>query len=85
LDNVYAFNRGDLYVGLTNKNDAINLNTGAPWANGTEVCNIFNTSDCQTIHNSQFNLVLNNGETKIFLPKTSSFFTESAEPTFVQA
>ena len=46
LDNLYAFSRGDLLVGLTNRNDAINVNLGSPWPANTQVCNIFNASDC---------------------------------------
>ena len=76
LDNVYAFSRGDFFVGLTN-GGSVNVQPNAPWANGTVVCNIFYpTQDCQTIQNGKLNLVLNNGEAKIFIPKNSAYFED---------
>lgn len=75
LDNLYAFSRGDLLVGLTNRNDTVNVHLGSPWPDNTEVCNIFNATDCQTIKSGSFNLILTNGETKMYLPKSSTFWS----------
>jgi hypothetical protein len=73
---------------VTNKNDEVNVWPAAPWSDGTQVCNIFYPdSDCQTVQGGKFNLNMKNGEVKMFLPKSSSFFKteEEAKPEFVQA
>ena len=44
--------------------------TYLPYDDGTEVCNIFwPDSDCQTIENGSMEVYLQNGESKIWLPK----------------
>lgn len=44
------------------------------YSEGTVLCNIFNSGDCVTIYGNTLPLVLNNGEVKIYVSKTSSFF-----------
>lgn len=47
-----------------------------PYAVGTEVCNIFwPDDDCQTVSESGIQAHLQGGESKIFLPKTSPYFS----------
>jgi len=80
LDNVYAFNRGDMLVALTNHNDQAQFSPEAPWSEGTQVCNIFYPdSDCQSVQGGKINITLMNGESKIYVPKGSSFFDEETE------
>lgn len=74
LDNLYCYSRGDMFVALTNKNDQVNIQSQVPWNEGTQVCNIFNTSDCQNVQGGKINISLNNGEQKIFIPSSSSHF-----------
>lgn len=52
-------------------------NTG--FSEGQTVCNIFFPTDCVVVKNGKLPIYLNYGETKIFVPKTSSLFTESEE------
>jgi len=76
---VYAYNRGDLFVGLTNRNERVEVWPFSPWKDGTKVCNIFYPKDdCQTIQGGKMQLVLLNGEVKIFLPDYSSFFKDES-------
>lgn len=47
MDNFYAFSRGEFFVALTNShNDQQYTVPNVPFTDGTNVCNIFNTSDC---------------------------------------
>jgi len=71
-DSFYAFSRGDMLVALTNSHDQQQIAIpNTPWSDGTTVCNIFNDSDCQTISNKTINVTLDNGENKIYVPKSS--------------
>lgn len=46
---------------------------------GETVCNIFfPTTDCQVVQGGKINVYLMNGESKIYLPKTSSYFQSDA-------
>jgi len=80
LDNFYAFSRGDFLVALTNSHDDQSVTIpNAPFDDGTEVCNIFYAdSDCQTIKGGNLSVYLKGGESKIYIPKSSSYFTEQA-------
>jgi hypothetical protein len=41
-DNFYAFQRGDMFVALTNKHDNVSVQVpNSGFSNGTVVCNIF--------------------------------------------
>lgn len=86
-DNFYAFARGEMFVALTNNHNGVNQSVpNAPWSDGTTVCNIFYPdSDCQQINGGSINVSLQNGESKIYLPKSSSFFMEQKLEEFVQA
>ena len=77
LDNFFAFSKGDMLVMLTNSSNTVSVQMPyLPWAVGTEVCNIFwPTVDCFTITSTGMAGVLMNGEAKIFVPKSNSFFT----------
>ena len=47
------------------------------FTDGQQVCNIFHpTTDCQTVTGGKVNIQLKNGEAKIYIPKTSSFFID---------
>ena len=76
-DNLYAFTRGKFFVALTNQvYGQVHVdvpNTG--FTEGEQVCNIFFTTDCIKVTNGKLGIYLNNGEVKVFVPKTSSFFT----------
>jgi alpha-amylase len=83
-DNFFAFSRGNFFVALTNGgNNQQRQVTYSPFADGTEVCNIFYPdSDCQTVSNG-LNVNLSGGESKIYVPKAELAQTlfESAEFT----
>ena len=85
LNNFYCFARGDFLVALTNKHDTVSVTVpNAPFADGTEVCNIFYPeSDCQTIQNGNIDVTLFNGESKIYVPKGSAYF-QSGDVSFIQ-
>lgn len=69
-DNFFAFSRGDVLVATTNQNSGqVNYQvTYNPFSEGEKVCNIFYTSDCVTVQNGAVNVVLNNGEAKVYVP-----------------
>jgi len=46
------------------------------FSDGEQICNIFWPSDCQTVKNSSVEVVLEDAEAKIYLPKTNSFFQD---------
>lgn len=73
MDNFYCFSRGEFLVALTNSHDQVQYTVpNTPFADGTEVCNIFYPdSDCQTVQNKSVNIALQNGESKIYVPKSS--------------
>jgi hypothetical protein len=48
------------------------------------LCNIFYPTDCPTIKGGVLGLYLNNGEVKIFVPKSSSYWTDHAADIEVQ-
>lgn len=79
-DHFFAYSHGDMLVMTTNSSATQDMTiTNIPWASGTEVCNIFwPNDDCQTISNGSMSVHLQSGEAKIWLPKTSSYFTNSA-------
>merc|ERR1711976_267602 len=69
-DKVYVFARGKTVVALSNNNNGQESrsvqNTG--FNDGERVCNIFYPNDdCQTIQGGNLNIVLNNGEQKIYM------------------
>jgi len=76
MDNFYCFQRGQFLVATTNShNDQTYTVPNTAFSEGQEVCNIFYpTSDCQTVSGGNVNVYLKNGESKIYVPKTSSFF-----------
>lgn len=74
LDDLYCFSRGNVFVTISNYgNNQGNKNwyiSNTPYSSGTTVCNIFWPSDCVTVmSNGQFQVSLNNGESKVFVPK----------------
>lgn len=78
-DNFYAYARGDVLVALTNTHDKQHESIpNAPWSDGTEVCNAFYpTTDCQTIQNKTIDVWLADGESKIYLPKSSEVIQQA--------
>ena len=75
-DNLYAFTRGRFFVAVTNRPSLLIStqvsNTG--FNEGEVVCNIFFLTDCIQVINGKLLIDLKNGEVKIFIPKSSSFF-----------
>ena len=80
MDNFYAYSRGEMFVALTNGENQVQYHVpNLPWNDGTVVCSIFNHSDCQTIQGKGMDVTLVNGESKIYIPKTNSFFDQDQE------
>jgi len=87
-DNFYCFQRGKFLVATTNTHNDQNIQVpNTAFSNGEQVCNIFHpSSDCQTVQGGKVNVYLKNGEAKIYIPKSSSFFEnlkEDAETMFL--
>lgn len=74
----YAFTRGTTFFAFTNQKSNIEKTiTYHPYSNGQKICNVFYpTSDCITISNNQFNVYLNNGESKIYVLQSSTFLSQ---------
>lgn len=72
-DQFYAFTRGTVFVAVTNggsgQNQITRTITYHPYANGTQLCNLFYpTLDCIQVTGGSFTVYLNNGESKVFYP-----------------
>jgi len=81
-DNFYAFQRGKFLVATTNSHNTQTITVpNSAFSNGEKVCNIFNTSDCQTVNNNSVNVSLQNGEAKIYISKSNSFFDDFMDET----
>jgi alpha-amylase len=80
LDNFFAFSKGNMVVMTTNSTNRVDVRMPyLPYTVGTEVCNIFRGNDeCQTVNDQGMSAVLENGESKIWLPKDSSYFKAQA-------
>lgn len=80
-DTFYAFTRGDFFVALTNNvNGEVHRdvpNTG--FTEGQAVCNVFYPTDCIKVTGGLLHVYLENGETKVFIPQNSAYFSNSAE------
>lgn len=76
-DSFFAFSKGDMLVMLTNSSNTVSLQMPyIPYAPGTEVCNIFwPTVDCTTVTSTGMPAFLQNGEAKIYLPKSNAYFS----------
>jgi alpha-amylase len=68
---VYAFSRGALFAAFSSKQDrqVKKTITYHPYTEGQTICNIFYATDCLKITGGKFDLYLNYGEVKIFVPK----------------
>jgi hypothetical protein len=52
---------------------------------GTKLCNIFDpVNDCQNVLNGSISVSMSEGISKVFLPTTSEYFTNSAKFLFTQ-
>jgi alpha-amylase len=74
-DTFYAFSRGEALIALTNVGQGGGQISrrlsgyGVPYKKGTVVCNLFYATDCLTIQEDyQIDIVLMNGESKLFHP-----------------
>jgi len=72
-DSFYAFTRGSAaFVATTNVGGngqtVTRTITYQPFPNGTKLCNLFFSSDCITVSNGSFQIVLIRGESKVFYP-----------------
>lgn len=77
-DNLYGFTRGRFLVVLTNDpyTKGIKGDIPAPtFSEGEKVCNALNASDCLTVKAGTVSVSLSDGETKIYIPQSSSFFS----------
>src|SRR3990167_718885 len=84
-DNLYAYRKGDMFVACTNRPDST-ISTDVPntgFNEGTVMCNAFNQSDCVTISNGKLPVRLSNGDFKIYLRKSNSFF-QTKSPSVVE-
>jgi alpha-amylase len=84
-DNIYAYNRGDFFVALTNSGNDQQFQPSADGfaSEGTTVCNIFYpTTDCQKVQGGKLNIYLKGGESKIYVPQNSTHFTEQGDVFF---
>lgn len=72
-DHFYAFSRGDVLVATTNTHATQNIDiTYLPesYKEGTVVCNVFYpTQDCVSVKEGKLNVVLLDGEAKIYVPQ----------------
>ena len=69
----YAFSRGKVLIATTNSNAGQTRHavTYLPFSNGEVVCDVFyGLKDCLTVTGGALQVVLNNGETKIYVPKS---------------
>jgi len=85
-DNFYAFQRGQFLVATTNShNDQSVQVPNTAFTDGEQVCNIFYpTTDCQTVQGNTVNVYLKNGEAKIYIPASSSFFRDAEQIDMIQ-
>eukprot|EP00029_Vermamoeba_vermiformis_P005603 TRINITY_DN1998_c0_g1_i1.p1 TRINITY_DN1998_c0_g1~~TRINITY_DN1998_c0_g1_i1.p1 ORF type:complete len:471 (-),score=85.46 TRINITY_DN1998_c0_g1_i1:52-1464(-) len=71
-DNFYAYTRDQYFVALTNVgqngNQIVRTITYHPYKNGQKLCNLFYPTDCVVVANNQFQVYLDNGESKVLLP-----------------
>eukprot|EP00466_Bigelowiella_natans_P000672 jgi/Bigna1/85018/estExt_fgenesh1_pg.C_10614 len=72
----YAFSRGKVLVALTNVGEGGDTQTYTlnqhPFSSGDIVCNVFSgTSDCITVTDQGVAVVLQDGESKVFVPKSA--------------
>ena len=76
-DHFFAYSKGDMLVMTTNKWDTVDIEmTYLPYADVTEVCNIFwYPGDCTTVQDGKMQAHLQGGEAKIYLPKSSAYFS----------
>lgn len=73
-DNFYAFSRGQVFIATTNNGGSSStvkyMVDDHDYSEGQVVCNIFYPNDdCVQIQNGQLEIVLVNGESKVFYPK----------------
>jgi len=67
----YAYSRGKMLIAITNQvgGEVKRFISYHPFSNGEVICNIFYPdSDCITVSGG-FNVFLENGEVKIYIPK----------------
>jgi len=83
---LFAYSFGDMLVTVTNQTDTQDLTLPyVPYAEGTEVCNVFwPDDDCQVVSKDGLQLHLQGGESKIWLPKTNRFFQSTNGQEFTQ-
>ena len=70
-DTILAFTRGDILIVLTNQND-IATQAQIPdlnYPDGTILCNILKEEDCVSVSKGNVQVVLLNGESKIYVPQ----------------
>lgn len=86
-DNFYAFARGKFLVATTNTHTDQSISVpNTHFEVGEVVCNIFfPETDCQTIKEGNvLDVYLMNGESKVYIPKTSDFFENKSTQVEIQ-
>eukprot|EP00827_Trimyema_finlayi_P007056 TRINITY_DN935_c0_g1_i1.p1 TRINITY_DN935_c0_g1~~TRINITY_DN935_c0_g1_i1.p1 ORF type:complete len:529 (+),score=188.32 TRINITY_DN935_c0_g1_i1:60-1646(+) len=67
-DDFYAFQRGQVFFAFTNKNYNIKRKVNYNTLNDGKYCNIFWKTDCVQVSGHQFDINMDNGEAKIYIP-----------------
>lgn len=70
-DNFYCYSRGHALVAFTNIGTVQYNVSYHPYNVGDVVCNVFYSSDCVTVTSAGVPVYLNNGEPKMYLPRSS--------------
>ena len=74
-DSFYAFTRGDVLVAITNNDQGTQRRdiTYHPYKPGQKICNQLFAGDCVVVTaDNKIPVTLLNGESKVFLPSTST-------------
>jgi len=65
-----AYTRGDILIVLTNQNhDEPSTISDLKYPDGTIICNILKEEDCVSVSKGKAQVILHNGESKIYLPQ----------------
>ena len=82
-DTFFSYSFGDMLVMVTNSENNQDIDMPyLPYEDGTNICNVLGgESDCKIVTGGRINAHVEGGESKIYLPKTSSYFDDVIEPT----
>ena len=82
-DTFFSYSFGDMLVMVTNSENNQDIDMPyLPYEDGTNICNVLGyASDCKVVTGGRINAHVEGGESKIYLPKTSSYFDDVIEQT----